>query len=130
MLWPRLNARAFLRWIAYNLRFEGMGKPMLRLMRLRLARGLLAASIVSLSVASAWAFTRENLSSGGDSNYSFDDPDKKDNRSSGPTIQPLGSNGPVVQFGVQQGSSSSFGRGSNYNTSPPDPYFRSLLNGR
>ena len=103
---------------------------MLRLMQLRLAVGLLAAGIFSLSVASAWAFTRENLSSGGDGNYSFDDPNKKDKHSSGPTIQPLGSNGPVVQFGVQQGSSSSFGRGGNYNTSPPDPYYRSLLNGR
>ena len=130
MLWPRLNARAFLGWIAYNSCFEGMGKTMLRLMQLRLAMGLLAAGILSLAVASAWAFTRENVSSGSDGNYTFTDPDSKDNHNSGQGVPPLGSNGPVVQFGVQQGPSSSFGRGSNYNTSPPDPYYRSLLNGR
>jgi len=103
---------------------------MVRSMQLRLAVGLFAAGILLLTAISASAFTRENLSSSGDGNYSFDDPNKKDNHSSGPTIQPLGSNGPVVQFGVQQGPSSSFGRGSNYNTSPPDPYYRSLLNGK
>ena len=102
---------------------------MLRLIQLRLAVGLLAAGMLSLTVASASAFTRENVGSGGDGNYSFDDPNKKDNHSSGPTIQPLGANGPTVQFGVQQGPAGSFGRGSNYDTTPPDPYFRSL-NGR
>lgn len=103
---------------------------MLRLMQLRLAIGLLAAGILSLAVASAWAFTREDVLSGSDGNYTFTDPDSKDNHNSGQGVRPLGSNGPVVQFGVQQGSSSSFSRGSNYNTSPPDPYYRSLLNGR
>src|ERR1700757_219605 len=101
---------------------------MLRLMQLPLAAGLVAASLASLSAASAWAFTRENVLSGSDSNYTFTDPDSKDSRNSGPGVRPLGSNGPVVQFGVQQGSS--FGRGNNYNTSPPAPYYRSLLNGR
>jgi hypothetical protein len=107
-----------------------MGKTMVRSMHLRLAAGLFAAGILSLTAISASAFTRENVLSGSDGNYSFTDPNSKDSRNSGPTIQPLGSNGPVVQFGVQQGSSSSFGRGSNYNTSPPDPYYRSLLNGK
>ena len=103
---------------------------MLRLMQLSLAAGLLATGLVSLTAASAWAFTRENVLSGSDGNYTFTDPDNKDSRNSGPGVRPLGSNGPVVQFGVQQGPSSSFGRSNNYNTSPPDPYFRSLLNGR
>jgi hypothetical protein len=45
-------------------RFEGDGIMMLRLMHLRLAAGLFAAVILSLSVASAWAFTRESVSPG------------------------------------------------------------------
>jgi hypothetical protein len=102
---------------------------MLRLMQLLLAAGLLAAGVVSLTAASAWAFTRENVLSGSDGNYTFTDPDNKDSHNSGPGVHPFGSNGPVVQFGVQQGTGS-FGRSNNYNTSPPDPYFRSLLNGR
>jgi hypothetical protein len=103
---------------------------MLRLTQLLLAAGLFAAGLVSLTAASAWAFTRENLQSGGDGNYSFTDPNNKDSHDSNPTVRPFGSSGPTVQFGVQQGPSSSFGRSNNYNTAPPDPYYRSLLNGR
>jgi hypothetical protein len=76
-------------------------------------------------VASAWAFTRENVAPDG-GNYSFTDPDKKltdpDNRYSDQGAKPFGSSGPVVQFGVQQGPLS----GRSNNTAPPDPYFRSL----
>jgi hypothetical protein len=103
---------------------------MLRWMQLLLAAALFAVGLVALTAASAWAFTRENILSGSDGNYTFTDPDSKDSHNSGPGVRPLGSNGPVVQFGVQQGPTSSFGRSNNYNTSPPDPYYRSLLNGR
>ena len=98
---------------------------MLRSIQLRLAVGLFAAGILSLSVASAWAFTRENASPDG-GNYSFTDPDKKltdpDNRNSDQAAKPFGSSGPVVQFGVQQGPLT----GQSNSATPPDPYFRSL----
>jgi hypothetical protein len=108
-----------------------MGKS---IMRRRIAPqvtvALFAALIFSLSAASAWAFTRENvLPDGG--NYSFDDPDKRpansDNHNTSQGTRPFGSNGPTVQFGVQQGPVSTFGQ-SNRHTAP-DPYFGSL-NGR
>jgi len=94
-----------------------------------MAVGLLAASLVLLTAASAWAFSRENvLPDGG--NYSFGDPDKQpttsDSHSSSQSTRPFGSSGPVVQFGVQQGTG--FGQSNRYNTTP-DPYFRSLQNG-
>ena len=44
-----------------------------------------------------------------------------DNNNSGQGTRPFGSNGPSVQFGVQQGPLTSFGRGNGYNTSPPYP---------
>jgi hypothetical protein len=97
-------------------------------MRSRVAVGSLAASLVLLTAASAWAFSRENvLPDGG--NYSFGDPDKQpttsDSHSSSQSTRPFGSSGPVVQFGVQQGTG--FGQSNRYNT--PDPYYRSLLKG-
>ena len=94
----------------------------------RLAAGLFAASLVLLTAASAWAFSRENVSPDG-GNYSFGDPDKQpttsDGKSSSQGTKPFGSSGPVVQFGVQQGGT--FGQSNRYTT--PDPYFRSLQNG-
>ena len=104
---------------------------MLRLIQVRLACvGLFAAGILSLTVASAWAFSQEIVSpSGGGGNYNFGDPDKRladpDNSNSGQGTRPFGSNGPVVQFGVQQNPSTVFGRSNGYN-STPDPYFRPL----
>jgi hypothetical protein len=94
----------------------------------RLTTGLLAASLVLLTAASAWAFSRENVSPDG-GNYSFGDPDKQptnsNDKSSSQGTKPFGSSGPVVQFGVQQGST--FCQSNRYTT--PDPYFRSLQNG-
>lgn len=106
---------------------------MLRLMQLRLAVGLVAAGILSLTVASAWAFSQQTVSPSDGGNYSFGDPDKQltdpDNNNSGQGTRPFGSNGPTVQFGVQQGPLTTFGRGNGYNTTAPDPYYRPLTNG-
>jgi hypothetical protein len=106
-----------------------MGEQMMvRWMGPRLTVGLFAAGIVLLTAGSAWAFSRETVSPDG-GNYSFGDPDKQptssDNHTSSQSTRPFGSTGPVVQFGVQQGST--FGQGTRYNT--PDPYFRPLTNG-
>ena len=108
---------------------------MLQLTQLQLAVvGLFAASILSLTVDSAWAFSQEIVSPGSSGNYNFGDPDKHltdpDNNNSGQDARPFGSNGPVVQFGVQQfgvqqNPAGAFGRGNGYNTTP-DPYFRPL----
>jgi hypothetical protein len=93
--------------------------------------GLFAAGILSLTVTSAWAFSQQIVSPDG-GNYSFADPDKQltdpDNHSSGQSARPFGSNGPSVQFGVQQGPLTTFGRGNGYN-SIPDPYYQTLRNG-
>ena len=118
--------------ICYFWCFAGeMGIDMLRLMQLRLAAaGLFAAGILSLTVASAWAFSQETLSpNSGGGNYNFGDPDKQiadpDNSNSGQGTRPFGSNGPTLQFGVQQNPSAVFGRSNGYN-STPDLYFRQL----
>ena len=99
---------------------------------LRLAVGLFAAGILSLTITSAWAFSQETVSPGGGGNYNFGDPDdhltNPGNQNSGQSVQPFGSNGPTMQFGVQQGPSTTFGRGSGF-TSTPDPYYRPLTNG-
>jgi hypothetical protein len=72
------------------------------------------------------------VSPDGGGNYSFGDPDKQPttsgNNSSSQGAGPFGSTGLTVQFGTQQGPSSTFGRGNGYN-STPDPYFKSLSNG-
>jgi hypothetical protein len=117
--------------VAYNRCFEGdVGAMTNRIVGRRLAFGLFATGLFLLSAASAWAFSRENVSPDG-GNYSFGDPDKQpttsDNHSSSQGTRPFGSSGPVVQFGIQQGPASTFGQRDRYNT--PDPYFRSLQNG-
>ena len=100
---------------------------MMRWIRPSLAAGLFAAGALSLLAAPASAFTRENVSPDG-GNYSFGDPDKQvtssDKNNSGLTNRPLGSDGPTMQFHVQQGPVNSFGQG--YRSGTPDPYFRSL----
>jgi hypothetical protein len=99
---------------------------------MRLAVGLLAAGILSLTAASAWAFSQTMVSPGGGYSTLTDSDEKStdpNNRNTGPGVRPLGSNGPTVQFGVQQGSPSGFGWGSSHNATPPDPYYRGLLNG-
>jgi hypothetical protein len=82
-----------------------MGIIILQLMQLRLAVGLVAAGILSLTVASARAFSQEIVSPGSGGNYNFGDPDKQlpdpDNNNSGQGARPFGSNGPVMEFGVQ-----------------------------
>jgi len=100
------------------------------MLRYRLGFGLFAAGILLSSGASAWAFSQQIVSPNG-GNYSFGDPDKQpttsDNNSSSQGAKPFGSNGPVMQFGIQQGPMSTFGQSNLYNT--PDPYYRSLQNG-
>jgi len=100
----------------------------LRMMQTRLAVGLCAAGILSLSVSSAWAFSRENVSPGDGGNYTFNDPNDKltdpDDHSSGQSARPFGSNGPAVQFAIQQGPLTPVGRSNG--TSTPDPYYRPL----
>jgi hypothetical protein len=100
-------------------------------MQLRLAVGLFVAGILALTTVCAWAFSQQTVSPNG-GNYDFGDPDKHltdpDNHNSGQDSRPFGSNGPVVQFGIQQGPIGSFGRGNGYNGTP-DPYYQPLKNG-
>jgi len=100
---------------------------------MQLAVGVVAAGILALTVASAWAFSQQTVLPGDGGNYNFGDPNKQiadpDDQNSGQGTRPFGSNGPTLQFGVQQGSGVTFGRSNGYNTSTPDPYFRSLTNG-
>jgi hypothetical protein len=111
------------------------GSMMLRLMQLRFAAVVLfAATLVSLSAASAWAFTQEYVLPGWDGKSMLVAPDKQGTDSS-QGARPFGLSGPVVQFGVQQGPLTPFGRfqGSGFNASPsnsaPDYYSRPLGNG-
>jgi hypothetical protein len=102
----------------------------LRLIRLRFAAVvLLAAGAVSLTAVSAWAFSTQTVSPGGGGNSTFADPDNQTTNST-QGAHPFGLNGPTVQFGAQQGSSTTtFGhfQGDGYNNrSSPDPYFRPL----
>ncbi len=103
--------------------------------RSRLAFGLFAAGVLSLSAASAWAFSQQGSGSGGDSSSTFTDPDEQ---LTGPeqltdslkSVRPFDSNGPAMQFGVQQqGTLIPFGGGNGYTTSAPDAYYRPLRNG-
>jgi hypothetical protein len=108
-----------------------MGIMTLRLMQFGVAA--FAVSMLALSTTGAWAFSQETVSPGANGgNYNFGDPDKQvadpNNQSSSQGTRPFGSNGPTLQFGVQQGSGA-FNRGSGYNNSLPDPYFRTLNNG-
>ena len=105
---------------------------MLRLTQLRFATAaLFAVATVSLTAASAQAFTQQNLSTGGAGSSAFADPDGQV-KNFGRGAQPFGPNGPVVQFGAQRGTLTPFGRfqGSGFsNAPPPDPYSRPLGNG-
>jgi hypothetical protein len=100
------------------------------MLRYRLAVGLFAAGVLLSTAASAWAFSQQIVSPDG-GNYSFGDADKQptssDDHSASQGAKPFGSNGPVVQFGIQQGPVSTFGQSNRYNT--PDPYYGSLKNG-
>jgi hypothetical protein len=99
---------------------------MLRLMQLRLAAAaLFTTAAVSLTAPSASAFTQENVRPDANGNYTFTEPNNQITNSS-QGAHPFGSNGPTVQFGIQQGPASPFGRsqGNDYNGSPPDPYYR------
>ena len=92
---------------------------------------LFAIAAVSLTAASAQAFTQENLGTSGVGNSAFADPDGQV-KNFGHGAQPFGPNGPVVQFGAQKGTLTPFGRfqGSGFNNAPPpDPYSRPLGNG-
>jgi hypothetical protein len=101
---------------------------MLRLMRLRLVAGFLAAGLVSLTAASAWAFSQQNVWSGGSGASLATDPDSRytdpDSQTSAKGYQPLGANGPTLQFGVHQNEFTPFGLRDGDNTSTPDPYFQ------
>lgn len=103
---------------------------MLRLTQLHLAALALAIAAVA-AAAPARAFTQENLnaSQGG---QTFADPDDRV-KNFGQGATPFGQNGPIVQFGVQQGpgaySPFNHFQGSINAGPPPDPYSRPLGNG-
>jgi hypothetical protein len=108
-----------------------MSKTMFRSTQLRFAAiALFAVAAISLTAASARAFSQENLGAGGGRNSTFADPDEQVNNF-GRGAHPFGSNGPVVQFGAQQGRLTPFGRyqGNGFNSPPPEPYSRPLGNG-
>jgi hypothetical protein len=105
---------------------------MLRLTQLHLAVVAAAIAAVSLSVASARAFTMENLSANPGGNSRFSDPDDQV-QSPGRGMQPFGPGGPTVQFGGGQGAAP-LGHypGAGFaapSSPPPDPYARPLGNG-
>jgi hypothetical protein len=80
-----------------------------------------------LTAASAWAFSQQSVGPGGNGN-TFTDPDEQ-LTDSAKSVRPFGSDGPAVQFGVQQGTLIPFGGGNGYTTPAPDPYYRPLRNG-
>jgi hypothetical protein len=99
---------------------------MLRLTQLRFAAIVLfAMAAVSLTAASARAFSQGNSGTGEGSNSTFADPDEQVNIfGHGGEAQPFGSNG-SVQFSPQQGKLTPFKHfQSNGLTSPPDPLSR------
>jgi hypothetical protein len=95
----------------------------LRLTQLRFAAAAFfavtsAIAVVSLTGASARAFTMETLSTGGNSTR-FADPDERV-KNFGQGSQPFGQNGPSVQFGGGQSSPyRSFGPRGGYAPPPP-----------
>jgi hypothetical protein len=107
-----------------------MGITMLRLQLRFAAVALFAAAIVASTAPSAWAFNQETLRPSGGSSSTFTDPDEQVTNSR-QGAQPFGPSGPTVQFGVQQGPLTPFGRfqGNSDNASPPDPYYRPPGNG-
>jgi hypothetical protein len=106
-----------------------MGITMFRLQLRFAAVALFAAAVVASTAHSAWAFSQETLRPSAGSSSTFADPDDQVTNSR-QGAQPFGPSGPVVQFGVQQGPLTPFGRfQGNDNASPPDPYYRPLGNG-
>jgi hypothetical protein len=87
---------------------------------------LIAVAAVSLTTASARAFSQENGGSGGSENSTFADPDEQVNIFGyGAGAQPFGSNGSVQLEQAQQGRLNAFKHfQSNGLTSPPDPLSR------
>ena len=82
------------------------------------------------TVATARAFSQQSAGPGGEGNSSFTDPDEQTTSNFLQSVRPFGSNGPQMQFGVQQqGTLIPFGGGNRYNNSAPDPYYQTLRNG-
>jgi hypothetical protein len=106
-----------------------MGGMMFRSPQLRFAViALFAVAAISLTTASARAFSQENGGSGGSENSTFVDPDEQVNIFGyGAGAQPFGSNG-SVQFDAQQAQQGRLNAfkdfQSNGLTSPPDPLSR------
>jgi hypothetical protein len=105
----------------------GAGKSMFRSTQFRFAAiALLAAAAVSLTGASARAFSQGNGGPGGDGNATFADPDEQLLNLFGSGLgaqqfEPSGS----AQIGTQQGKLNPFKHfQSNGLTSPPDPLSR------
>jgi hypothetical protein len=96
-------------------------------MQLRFAMiALFALAAVSLTTASARAFSQGNSSAGGDGNSTFADPDEQVNIFGfGQGAQPSGPSGPV-QFGTKQGQPTPFSHFQSYGlgSAPPDPLSR------
>jgi hypothetical protein len=116
-------------------KFGTSGRWGITMLRYRLAFGLFAAAVLLFTTASAWAFSQQSVGPGGDGNSTFTDPDEQ---LTGPeqltdslkSVRPFDSNGPAMQFGVQQqGTLIPFGGGNGYTTSAPDAYYRPLRNG-
>ena len=85
-----------------------------------------AVAAVSLTTASARAFSQENSAAGGGGNSTFADPDEQVNIFGfGQGAQPFGSNGPV-QFGAQHGQLIPLGhfQSNGLSSPPPDPLSR------
>ena len=105
---------------------------MFRLMQLRLTVGLFAAGLYALTAVSAWAFSQEIVWPGSgkttssDTENQFSDPDSQNSEKG---MRPFGSNGPTMQFGVQQDPLTPFGFSDRDNASTPDPYYKPLLRG-
>jgi hypothetical protein len=101
---------------------------MFRSMQLRFAMmALFAAAAVSLTAASARAFSQESGGASGTENSTFADPDEQVNifGYGGQDAEPSGSNGPV-QLGNQQGQLAPFKHfhSNGLGSPPPDPLSR------
>lgn len=98
----------------------------LRLTQLHFAAVAMAIAAVSLSGASARAFTMENLgTTNADGSSRYADPDDQV-KNFGQGAQPFGQNGPLVQFGA--GPYTRY-PGSLNSSPPPQPYAQPLGNG-
>jgi hypothetical protein len=69
---------------------------------LRYRVALVAAGILLLTAPSTWAFSLENVGSGGDGKSSFTDPYDQITNNFGQSVRPLNSNEQSMQLGVQQ----------------------------